>query len=192
MKVISLTGGVGSGKSAVLKLLDEEYGAEVILADLVARQVMEPGESGYEKIIELFGTGFLAPDKSIDRTKMADQVFKDKESVGRVNAVIHPLVWNAIEVKIAASSKTMVVVEAALFDEVHNAMFDEIWYVYTSVEIRIKRLMENRGYTREKCLDIMANQATEETFRSFADRVINNNGSVEDLRGQLTEILKEE
>lgn len=192
MKVISITGGVGSGKSEVLKILKEEFGAKLIIADLVAHQLMEPGKKGYRRVVELFGTSFLKPDGSIDRARLSDLLFKDAEAVKKMDSVIHPMAWKEIAYEISHSDKNLVVVEAALFDEEHNAMFDEIWYVYTEKENRIERLMKNRGYSREKCLDIMANQASEEEFRDLADRVIDNNGTVEDIRAQLNEILKED
>ena len=82
--------------------------------------------------------------------------------------------------------------EAALYDNEHNAMFDEIWYVYTSVENRIKRLMASRGYSEEKCRGIMANQASEDDYRSFATRVLDNNGGIEDIRKQIASFLGKE
>lgn len=95
------------------------------------------------------------------------------------------MVWSEIEYAIAHSDKNLVAVEAALFDEEHNAMFDEIWYIFTSRENRIKRLMESRGYSREKCLEIMANQVSEDEYRAQADRVIDNNETVEEIRTQI-------
>lgn len=190
-KTISLTGGVGSGKSAVLKILEQEYKADIIIADEVAHRLMEPGKEGYRQVVALLGPACLREDKSIDRKKMADLLFAQKENVERVNHIIHPMAWKAIEDRISAAESRLVVVEAALFDEEHNAMFDEIWYVYTQVETKIKRLMASRSYTREKCLDIMQNQATEAEFRALADYVIDNNGSVDEIRTQLKNILKE-
>lgn len=192
MKVISITGGVGSGKSVVLKILEEEFGAKLIIADQVAHQLMEPGKKGYRRVVELLGTSFLDADGQIDRGQLAKLIFTDKESIQKMNEIIHPMAWKEIEYEIAHADKNLVVVEAALFDEEHNSMFDEIWYVYVKPETRIKRLMENRGYSREKCLDIMENQATEEEFREMADHVIDNNGSVEEIRAQLSELLRED
>lgn len=192
MKVISITGGVGSGKSRILEILKDEYDAEIMVADLMAHQVMEPGREAYGELIALLGREILSPDLTIDRSRMSERLFKDPALVDRVNSIVHPTVWRRIEEEISCCDRELAVVEAALFDEVHNAMFDEIWYVYTPVEERIRRLMENRGYTREKCLTIMENQASEDTYRSFADRVIDNSGSFEQVRSQIKEILKED
>ena len=190
MRVISITGGIGSGKSEVLKILKEEFGAEVIVADQVAHQLMEQGKKGYRRVVELFGTSFLHSDGSIDRQKLSDLIFRDKVFVEKMNSVIHPMAWKEIQYEIDHSDKKLVVVEAALFDKEHNAMFDEIWYVYADRELRIGRLMENRGYSREKCMEIMENQASEDEFRAMADQVIDNSKTVEDLRVRLNELLK--
>ena len=192
MKIISITGGVGSGKSEVLRILQEEFGSRIIIADQVAHQLMEPGKKGYQRVVEALGTSFLHADGSIDRKKLAEVIFRDKEAVETMNSIIHPMVWKEIQYEINHSDKNIVVVEAALFDKEHNTRFDEIWYVYTSEEHRIDRLMASRGYTREKCLEIMGNQATVEEYRRIADRVLENNGTVEEISGQIASFLKEE
>ena len=145
MKVISITGGVGSGKSEVLRILQEEFGADIIIADKVAHQLMEPGKKGYGRVVAAFGTSLLSADGSIDRQRMAELIFSDKDSIEKMNSIIHPMVWSEIEYAIAHSDKNLVAVEAALFDEEHNAMFDEIWYIFTSRENRTKRLMATPG-----------------------------------------------
>lgn len=192
MKIISITGGVGTGKSEVLRILQEEFGADIIMADKVAHQLMEPGKKGYNRVVAAFGTSFLNAGGSIDRQKMAELIFGDRESIEKMNSIIHPMTWKEIQYAIAHSDKELVVVEAALFDEEHNTMFDEIWYVFTEQETRIQRLMLGRGYTREKCLEIIGNQVSEEEYRAQADHVIDNNGTVEKIRFQIEGILKEE
>ncbi len=189
MKVISITGGVGSGKSEVLKILEQEFGARILVADQIAHQLMEPETEGYRQVVKALGDSFLGADGQIDRKKLADLIFRDPEAVKTMNGIIHPMVWQEIQDAIREESRELVVVEAALFDEEHNAMFDEIWYVYTSWENRIRRLMASRGYTEKKCRDIMANQASEEEYRKLADRVLDNNGPVEEIRSQLSRFL---
>lgn len=192
MKIISITGGVGSGKSEVLRVLQEEFDAEIIKADEVAHQLMEPGKKGYQHVVEALGDSFLNKDGSIDRKKLAALIFQNKEAVETMNAIIHPMAWEEIRYAINHSDKEIIVVEAALYDDDHNAMFDEIWYVYTSVENRIKRLMASRGYSEGKCRGIMANQASEDDYRSFATRVLDNNGGIEDIRKQIASFLGKE
>ena len=192
MKVIGITGGVGSGKSEVLGILERDFGAELLIADEIANQVMDPGMPAYRRIVEALGTDFLSGDGRIDRKALAKRLFGGGEALGTVNAIVHPAVWKAIEDGIRCSRKELVIVEAALFDEEHNRLFDEVWYIFTSEENRVSRLMASRGYSREKCLDIMKNQKSEAEFRAMADRVIDNNKTVADVRRQIETILKEE
>ena len=192
MKVIGVTGGVGAGKSEVLGILKRDFGAELLIADEIAHQVMEPGMPAYRRIVEALGTDFLSEDGSIDRKALAKRLFGDGEALGTVNSIVHPTVWQAIEEGIRCSRKELVIVEAALFDEEHNGLFDQVWYIFTSEENRISRLMKSRGYSREKCLDIMRSQKSESEFRAMADRVIDNNKTVADVKRQIETILKEE
>ena len=190
MMVLGLTGGVGAGKSRILELFSEEYGAQVIQADLVARQLEEPGQPGLTGLVSLFGNEILSPDGTLDRKRFADRIFGNPEALKRVNALIHPLTWNEIKRQIRESSAELIVVEAALFDERSREVCQYLLYVDTQDEIRIQRLMENRGYSREKCLDIMKNQADRNDFLKLADFVIDNSGSLEESRLQIRRILK--
>lgn len=188
--VLGLTGGVGAGKSRILELFSHDYGAQVIQADLVARKLEDPGQPGLTGLVSLFGTGILQKDGTLDRKGFADRIFGNPEALKRVNALIHPLTWNEIKRQIRESSEELIVVEAALFDERSREVCQYLLYVDTQDEIRIQRLMENRGYSREKCLDIMKNQADRNDFLKLADFVIDNSGSLEESRLQIRRILK--
>lgn len=188
--VLGLTGGVGAGKSRILELFSHDYGAQVIQADLVARKLEDPGQPGLTGLVSLFGTGILQKDGTLDRKGFADRIFGNPEALKRVNALIHPLTWNEIKRQIRESSAELIVVEAALFDERSREVCQYLLYVDTQDEIRIQRLMENRGYSREKCLDIMKNQADRNDFLKLADFVIDNSGSLEESRLQIRRILK--
>ena len=190
MMVLGLTGGVGAGKSRILELFSHDYGAQVIQADLVARKLEDPGQPGLTGLVSLFGTGILQKDGTLDRKGFADRIFGNPEALKRVNALIHPLTWNEIKLQIRESSAELIVVEAALFDERSREVCQYLLYVDTQDEIRIQRLMENRGYSREKCLDIMKNQADRNDFLKLADFVIDNSGSLEESRLQIRRILK--
>ena len=190
MMVLGLTGGVGAGKSRILELFSEEYGAQVIQADLVARQLEEPGQPGLIGLVSLFGNGILQADGTLDRKRFAEQIFENPEALRRVNALIHPLTWNEIKRQIRESSAELVVVEAALFDERSREVCRYLLYVDTQDEIRIQRLMANRGYTREKCIHIMQNQADRKQFSELADFVIDNSGTVESAEIQIRQILE--
>lgn len=190
MMVLGLTGGVGAGKSRILELFSHDYGAQVIQADIVARKLEDPGQPGLTGLVSLFGTGILQKDGTLDRKGFADRIFGNPEALKRVNALIHPLTWNEIKRQIRESSAELIVVEAALFDERSREVCQYLLYVDTQDEIRIQRLMENRGYSREKCLDIMKNQADRNDFLKLADFVIDNSGSLEESRLQIRRILK--
>lgn len=188
--MISLVGGVGSGKSRILELLKEEVGAEVIQADLVARQLEEPGRPGHKALLEAFGQKILGEDGYLRKDLLAALVFGDPEARERINGLIHPLVWDEVRLWALKSKASLVVVESAILSENRDDFFDEVWYVYTLKECRIRRLMDSRGYSREKCLKMMESQSSEEEFAKAADHMINNNGSMEDVRRQLRKVIK--
>lgn len=191
MRVIGITGGVGSGKSRVLQYLQEHWKAFVIQADLVGHQVMEPGGPCYGAVLSLFGDSVRGEEGYLDRKKISEIVFQNPEMKKRLEAIIHPAVKEEILVKLRNEERTgreLSVVEAALLLEDHYEAFcDEIWYVYAPEEIRIERLMESRGYSREKALGIMKNQGSDEFFRSRADTVIENSGDWESTRARIDE-----
>lgn len=194
MKTIGITGGVGAGKSTVLAFLEKEYGAFLILADQVGHLVMEPGEECYEPVIALFGKHIIKEDKTIDRKLVSDVVFGKPEKLLQLNGIIHPAVKRYILTTLKRQKEAgrhLVIVEAALLLEEHYQDFcDEVWYVHTDREIRMDRLMESRGYTREKAENIIANQASEDFFRAHADCVIENNGDLEETYRQIRERIR--
>ena len=193
MKVIGITGGIGAGKSTVLQILKEEWDACVIEADKVGHQVMEPGGCCYDEVIRLFGTGIIKNDKTIDRKRVSDVVFQEAGKREALNEVIHPAVKKEIRARLRQEKergRKLSVVEAALLLEDHyEEICDEIWAVCTDKAIRIRRLMESRGYSREKCESIMAAQQTDEYYLERADFVISNNGGPECIRQAVAERL---
>lgn len=191
MKVIGLTGGVGAGKSLILNILKKEYGAEVIKADEVSHELMETGNAGYLAVREVFGDAFFKEDGKLDRQLMAARIFQDENARKTINKIIHPLVWKTIRDKISASHSALIVVEFAIMGEKTENDYDEMWYVRASEQNRIHRLAENRGYTKERTENIIASQASESEYLKRCDRVIENNGSIEELKSRLAEILKD-
>jgi len=188
-RVIGITGGVGAGKSRILSVLENFYGARVIQADQVAAGLEEPGQEGYRLLLELFGPGILGEDGRLDRKAFAERIFKDPEALSAVNAVIHPLTIAELQRQVKAGTAPVTAVEAALFDEESRKICGELWLVDASEENRVKRLMENRGYTRQKCLDIIRNQPSREDFLKMADHVIDNNGTLEQVQARIAELL---
>ena len=194
MKVIGLTGGVGAGKSTVLAYIEKICSAVVIQADQAGHLVMAPGERCYEPMIALFGKQIIKKDKTIDRRMVSDVVFGDERMRQKLNALLHPAIREYILEKIGEErkkGKELVVVEAALLLEDHyNDFCDKIWWVYAEKEVRIARLMESRGYTREKAENIMIRQASDSFFRQHADFIVKNNGDLEETYRQVEEGIR--
>ena len=179
MKIIGITGGVGAGKSTILDYLSQKYDAYVIQADKIGHLVMEPGGLCYEHVIALFGRQIIKNDKTIDRKQVSDVVFGNELMRQSLDAIIHPAVKTYILEEIRKQRQAgcrLLVIEAALLLEEHYEEFcNNVWYIHTDAEIRIQRLMDSRGYTREKAESIIARQGSEEFFRKHSDYVIINN-----------------
>ena len=190
MKVIGLTGGVGAGKSLVLTILRTKYNAEVMEADKVAHELMEPGEEGYFRIKETFGEAILNSDGTINRTALGKVIFDNESAREQINSMIHPLVWKRIRQKISASQAGLIVVEFAIMGEEAEDIYDEMWYVHAPEEVRMNRLLKNRGYSKERSEKMIRSQASEQEYARRCDRIIENHGSVKELEDQLAEILK--
>lgn len=194
MITIGITGGVGAGKSTVLDFLAEKYQAYVIKADEIGHLVMEPGQECYEPVIALFGKQIIKDDKTIDRRQVSDVVFSHPDMLEKLNHIIHPAVKEYIRRQLdlkKEEGQRICVVEAALLLEDHYEEFcDTVWYIHTDSEIRIRRLMESRGYTREKSMSIIASQAPEEFFRAHTDYVVTNNADLEETWQQIREGIK--
>lgn len=195
MKIIGITGGIGSGKSTVLNLLRDKYQAYIVEADRVAHDLMEPGQAAYEKIKAVFPETVFHADGTINRAALGQMVFQDTDRLKQLNEIVHPAVkaWirNEIEQQKQSGSCHLFVIEAALLiEDGYTAICDEIWYVYVEESIRIKRLMESRGYTEEKCRAVMKNQSDEAYYRQNTSAWIDNSLSFEDTEKQVDGLLK--
>ena len=196
MKVIGITGGVGSGKSALLSYIKGKYDCEIILADEAAHRVKEPGQPCYQKLIELLTDDILNEDGTINKKEMAAKIFGSDELLEKVNAIIHPAVKEMILQEITRLKKEgktcFFFIEAALLIECgYLNIVDEMWYIYAREDIRRKRLKESRNYTDEKINAIMDSQLKEEEFRKYCKVVIDNSGSLEDAYEQIDRELGE-
>lgn len=196
MRIIGITGGVGAGKSTVLKLLEDMTSCMVIRTDEVAKETTMPQGAAYRPIVELLGRDILAPDLTIDRKKMADIIFSDESLCASVNGIIHPLTMDAVNRRLceaqAEGQYDFAFIEAALLIEAgYQNVCEEFWYVYVPKEERIRRLMADRGYTREKCLAIMDNQLSDEEFRKNCRRIIDNSGDSLAVKKRLEAVLRD-
>ena len=194
MKVIGITGGVGAGKSEILKYLKEKYGAIVVEADKVGHLLMEPGGACYYTIVEKFGSSVLNGDQTINRSKLAKIVFASEALLGELNKIIHPRVKSYIVSEIAKErayhrTKYFVVEAALLLEDHYDVICDELWYIHTDEKVRAARLKESRGYDDEKIASICANQKSPEEFRSACQVEIDNSGNLADTCRQIDEQL---
>ncbi|MCD8098530.1 MAG: dephospho-CoA kinase [Lachnospiraceae bacterium] len=194
MRIIGVTGGVGAGKSAVLDYLEGHYGALRIEADQVGHEVMKPGAIAYEPVLAAFGHDIVSPDGKIDRRALGNIVFTDEEKRLLLNSIIHPAVKDEILRRLREAEQRgekLAVVEAALFLEEHyDAFCDETWYIYTEEENRRQRLRGSRGYSDARIDALLRSQRTHEEFLTRCDRVIDNNGSVEETQRQVEAALR--
>lgn len=185
MKIIGITGGIGGGKSSILNFISSHYISEIYYADEIARELELPGTIVYDRLVSIFGEDILEndPDRAIDKKKFAQVLYSDKANLDRANMIIHPAVENYINEKMRAAIKMheteLFFVEAALLIENgYNDIVDEMWYIYADDETRIRRLMEDRGYSREKAISIMESQLSDKDFRDNSDVIIDNNGDL--------------
>ena len=195
MKVVGVTGGVGSGKSEVLRVLEEQFNCGIIRTDDVARDLCEPGQISYELIVKEFGQEILDSDLRLDRPKLASIVFSDEEKLNILNACTHPQVYewvrNTVEKWTNEGKYSMIAVESALPEKLKEMkVCEELWYVYVKPEIRRERLRISRGYTEEKMDAMFASQLPDSLFIENCQVVIDNNSDIENIEKQLEKLCR--
>lgn len=184
---ILLLGGIGSGKSEALKILKEEFSANIIEADKIAHFLYEKDRAGYTALKSIFGDLILDDKKNIDRKKLGDILYYDKDKLHRVNSIIHPLVND--EIKRRLLENRLNVVEQALLPD-NKKIYDSVWYLHTDKDIRIERLIDARGLSRDRIEQIISKQPNESEFESIADIIIQNNGDRSELEKNIREALR--
>ena len=189
---VGLTGGIASGKSTVSAIL-VELGAVVIDADLIAREVVARGTAGLAAVVGEFGPEVLTPDGDLDRAAMGALVFADPAARRRLEAIIHPLVHRrSAELEADAPEHAVVVHDIPLLAEVGRAgSFDAVVVVDAPAELQVRRMVEERGWTREEAESRIAAQATREQRLAIATHVVDNTGSFDDLRRQVEAVHEE-
>ena len=177
MILIGLTGGIGSGKSEVARLLSA-LGAEVIDADQIVRELQQPGAEVYHAMIDMLGQEIVSPDKSLDRGKIAGQVFADESLLKKLNELIHPIVRRVMNERVESFRNTdkVVVLDIPLLVENPRPGLDGVLVVDLDTQIAIQRLVEQRQMRLEDAQARVAKQATREQRRAIAGHVIDNSG----------------
>lgn len=208
MRLIGVTGGVGSGKTALLSYLGEHCNCRVLLSDKAAHEVYAPGGPVYRELVELLESTpdsgaeagalqshLLNEDGTINRPEFARRMFGNKMMRRRVEALVHPAViqyiMDQVEQERRRGEKEYFFLEAALLIEngfLHYV--DEMWYVYCSHDERVRRLKASRGYSDEKIASIISSQMSEEQYRQYSSFVIDNSGTLADSIRQVEEHLK--
>ena len=210
MLKVGLTGGIGAGKSEVSRLLDA-YGAVIVDADKIAREVVEPGTPGLAAVVAEFGEEILAPDGTLDRPKLGSLVFADTERLAALNAIVHPLVGErsaelerqaqeaaqAEQAQQAAAAESaqgqgggaVIVHDVPLLAENGLApLYDLVLVVDASPETQMDRLVRLRGMTEGEAAARMAAQATRRERLAVSDIVIKNDGPLEELQTRVREV----
>jgi dephospho-CoA kinase len=192
---IGLTGGIGSGKSAVAAIL-QELGATLIDADTVGHDVYLPGKPCWQDIVDAFGREMVDTDGRIDRKKLGARVFADPAALRRLNALVQPRIATAIAERIrdlrAGGLGSPIVVEAAVLIEAGwQRLVDEIWVVTTSREHAIERVMASRGLSRPEVERRIASQLSDAERTREASSVIANDGTLAELRAHIGRLWRE-
>ncbi|MFZ1119878.1 MAG: dephospho-CoA kinase [Candidatus Binataceae bacterium] len=192
---IGLTGGIGSGKSTAAKIL-AELGAPAIDADKVGHEIYQTGTPAYRELIDAFGEGILASDRTIDRRKLGPIVFADPAALKRLNAIVHPKMFARMGEMVAAMRRggetRPIVIEAAILIEANwQPLFDEIWLVTASRDRVIERVERDRGLKPEQTEARIRAQLSDEERRKYATSVIRNDGTLEELRAAVTRLWQD-
>ncbi|MBM7620548.1 dephospho-CoA kinase [Bacillus tianshenii] len=191
--IIGLTGGIASGKSTVAAML-KEYGLPIVDADVVARQVVEVGEETYNKLVSVFGEEILQEDKSLDRVKLGKLIFENKEKRERLNSIMHPSIRNRMKEESREyqekGHRTVVMDIPLLFESKLTHLVEKTLLVYVDEAVQLERLMKRNSLSKEDAMARITSQMPLREKVDLADEVIQNNGSLEETKEQLHDILK--
>jgi dephospho-CoA kinase len=191
---IGLTGVIGSGKAEVARIL-ASLGATVIFADKISREIYEPGDPGHQAVVETFGEDVLDEDERIDRAALAAIVFSDDSQRRRLEQAVWPVMARVVEERMqeadAEDAPAAVLEAAVLFEAGWDSLVDEVWAVTTPEATSIDRVRRRDGLTAEQVRARMAAQLSAEEKASRADRVIANDGTLDDLRVAVEHIWTE-
>jgi dephospho-CoA kinase len=192
MKVLGLTGGIGSGKSMVASRF-AQLGADVIDADRLAREVVEPGQPALKEIATAFGTDILLPDGRLDRGKLARIIFADPVARGTLNAITHPRIRERMDAEISARRSragVLVVDIPLLYENDRSRAVETVIVVWVDPKTQLRRLQERDGLSVEEARQRIAAQMPLDEKRARADVVIDNSGSREKTRRQVEAVYR--
>ena len=191
MKVIGLTGGIGSGKSTVSQFL-AELGAVILDADKVGHEAFKPNTELWRQVVAAFGRRILTPDGDIDREKLGEIVFGNPESLARLNQIMHPGMYDIVKAQLGEyrqQGMEVVVLEAPLLIEAGwTSLVDEVWVTVASEATVLSRLQEQKGLSRQESLARIHSQLLSEERVRRADVVIDTDCNLDELRARVGEL----
>ncbi|GAA1444217.1 dephospho-CoA kinase [Nocardiopsis tropica] len=194
MLKVGLTGGIGSGKSTVSSAL-AAYGAAVVDADAIAREVVEPGTPGLDAVVAEFGEGVLAPGGGLDRPRLGELVFADADRLAALNAIVHPLVARRsaelMEEAVAAGVEVVVYDVPLLVENGLGPLYDVVVVVDAPDEVRVERVVRSRGVPREQVWARIRAQADRDARLAAADLVVDNSGTPQELRERVARLWED-
>jgi dephospho-CoA kinase len=192
-QVIGITGGIASGKSSVSQFIKDELGFTVIDADIASREVVEPDQDAYRKIVESFGSQILLDDKTIDRAKLGMIIFNDDDKRSLLNSIVHPAVRKRMidqrDAAIQREEETVFMDIPLLFESKLTSMVDKTLLIYVDDHVQIDRLMRRNNYSEAEALARITSQMPLSEKKALADAVIDNNGNLQETKQQVKEVL---
>ncbi len=192
MKVIGVTGGIGTGKSTVAEKL-KRHGAYVIDADKIAKRVIGKGQKTLDLLVDYFGTGILNDIGEIDRKRLADIVFQDAKKLSVLNEIVHQEVHRQIREEIEELRNSqyngIIVLDVPIPTNDFKQLSDEIWVVDSDLDKRLERVKKRSGFSREEVIRRINAQITREEYLSIADKVIINNESEKKLEDVVLSLI---
>lgn len=191
--IIGVIGGVGAGKSTVLNVLSQNYGYEIYRTDDIAKSLYRRGTEVYEEILTLLGKNILSEDgESFDLRKMCGLLYGNNDLMKRVERIVHPRAWQMVYRIIEEKRREgrSIAVETALPTQKFVNSVDECWFVFTDRPVRVKRLEESRGYSRDYAEKIIDRQLDDEDYYELSSFIINNSGTEEETKNEIYEHCK--
>ncbi|AKO94376.1 dephospho-CoA kinase [Priestia filamentosa] len=189
---VGLTGGIASGKSTVSAIL-REHNIPVIDADIIAREVVEPGKEAYNQIVKCFGRDILLEDGTLNRSALGEIVFNDEQKRQQLNVIVHPAVRKEMLSKrdhYLQHERNVILDIPLLFESNLTHLVDKVLLVYVDEEVQLKRLIERNGFSEREALARIKAQDPLKDKVAKSDGIINNNGSKEETRKKVTHIIE--
>lgn len=187
--VIGLTGGIASGKTTVANLFKQQFNIDIVDADIVAREVVEPGTPGLNAIIEHFGDNIVHEDKTLDRAKLRERIFSNPEEKAWLNNLLHPIIREKmLEDLQQVTSDYALLVVPLLIENKLDSLCDRVLVVDVDPNTQISRTMKRDNVSEEQAQAILASQASRQQRLDIADDVVKNNPDDQELLLQVTDL----